>query len=143
MVRLDDGWSSVQRLAMRLLSKSILIAFRQCPKRLWLEIHKPNQRKDLKATAAGFVAGDQVGRVARRLFDVRGEGEIIEVGRDGIEGALTRTAKLLGTGKPIFEAGFAAAGAMAFADVLLPVKGRAGRPAWRMIEVKSSTSVND
>ncbi|ABM41055.1 hypothetical protein Ajs_0812 [Acidovorax sp. JS42] len=32
--------------AMRVLSKSKLLAFRQCPKRLWLEIHQPERRKD-------------------------------------------------------------------------------------------------
>ena len=29
---------------MRTLSKSKLLAFRQCPKRLWLEVHQPQLR---------------------------------------------------------------------------------------------------
>ena len=97
--------------------------------------------EEAQATTAGFVGGDQVGRVARALFDPRGEGELIDIERDGYERALTRTAELLAAGRPIFEAGFAAADAIAFADVLLPVQKRGGKPAWRMIEVKSSTSV--
>jgi len=128
---------------MRALSKSKLIAFRQCPKRLWLEIHKPEQRQVSQSTAASFVAGDQVGQVACRLFDPKGEGTLIDVARDGYEHALARTTELLASGKPIFEAGFSAAGAIAFADVLLPVRKRGGQRAWRMIEVKSSTSVKD
>jgi hypothetical protein len=35
---------------MRQLSKSKIIAFRQCPKRLWLEIRRPEPQKDSKAT---------------------------------------------------------------------------------------------
>lgn len=35
---------------MRTLSKSKLLAFRQCPKRLWLEIHAPQLREDSGAT---------------------------------------------------------------------------------------------
>jgi hypothetical protein len=44
--------------------------------------------------------------------------------------------------RPIFEAGFRTEGTLAFVDVLLPVK-KGGRQAWRMVEVKSSTSVKD
>jgi hypothetical protein len=126
---------------MQLLSKSKLIAFRQCPKRLWLEIHRPELREESAAITAGFVAGKQVCQVARTLFDTQAEGELIDVERDGYVRALDRTTVLLGSRKPIFEAGFAAAGAIAFADVLIPVKKRGGQPAWWMIEVKSSTSV--
>ena len=30
---------------MRTLSKSKLLAFRQCPKRLWLEVHQPQLQR--------------------------------------------------------------------------------------------------
>ena len=40
---------------------------------------------------------------------------------------------------PVFEAGFQANGALAFADVMLPELD-GGQPVWRMIEVKSSSS---
>ena len=42
----------------------------------------------------------------------------------------------------MLEAGFAAERALAFADVMLPVLRRKGLE-WRMVEVKSSTSVKD
>ena len=44
--------------------------------------------------------------------------------------------------RPIFEAGFRAEGALAFADVMLPER-KGGKRTWRMVEVKSSTSVKD
>ena len=46
---------------MRNFSKSKLLAFRQCPKRLWLEIHRPDLREDSAATQASFQVGHQVG----------------------------------------------------------------------------------
>lgn len=55
---------------------------------------------------------------------------------------LTRTNALLSKSYPVFEAGFMANGALAFADVLLPTSTE-GEPHWRMVEVKSSTSVKD
>ena len=45
---------------MRNLSKSEIIAHRQCPKRLWLEIHQPDLRDD-SASAMLFQIGNQVG----------------------------------------------------------------------------------
>ena len=51
----------------KLLSKSMLLAFRQCPKRLWLEIHKPELREDSVDTEANFRVGHQVGEIAQRL----------------------------------------------------------------------------
>ena len=51
---------------MRILSKSKLLAFLQCPKRLWLEIHHKDLRQDSAATQASFDVGHQVGDIARR-----------------------------------------------------------------------------
>ena len=127
---------------MRNLSKSKLLAFRQCPKRLWLEINRPEERDDSAATQANFAVGHQVGDIARRLYDAKGKGVLIDVGAEGYDAALARSRALLKSSQPIFEAGFSSAGALAFADVMLPVK-RDGKRAWRMIEVKSSTSVKD
>lgn len=127
---------------MRTLSKTKLLAYRQCPKRLWLEIHRPELRQDSATTQAGFNAGHEVGRVARRLYDPAGKGQLIDAMAEGFDAALARSRELLGSSRPIFEAGFAAEGAQAFADVMLPLK-RGGKRAWRMIEVKSSTSLKD
>ena len=127
---------------MRVLSKSKLLAFRQCPKRLWLEVHRPDLREDSSATQASFTVGHQVGDIARQVYDPKGKGALIDFKVGGFEAAFARTQVLLQANQPIFEAGFRAEGALAFADVMLPVK-RGGKRAWRMVEVKSSTSVKD
>ncbi|WP_213360216.1 DUF2779 domain-containing protein [Brachymonas denitrificans] len=127
---------------MRTLSKSKLLAYRQCPKRLWLEIHRPELREDSAATQATFATGHEVGDKARSLYDPDGKGALIDLQLEGFDAAFARTQSLLQSFHPIFEAGFKAAGAMAFADVLLPVDD-VGRKGWRMVEVKSSTSVKD
>ena len=41
----------------KILSKSKLLAFRQCPKRLWLEVHRPDLREDSSATESSFDVG--------------------------------------------------------------------------------------
>ena len=72
-----------------------------------------------------------------------GSGAIIDAKSEGFDEAFARSEKLLSASRqPIFEAGFKAGGALAFADVMLPVKSK-GRQTWRMVEVKSSTSVKD
>jgi hypothetical protein len=126
----------------RVLSKSKLLSFRQCPKRLWLEIYRPAEQKTSTATASSFTTGHQVGDVARRLFDPKGTGVVIDLQAEGVAAAVARTQTLLCGSVPIFEAGFEAGGARAFADVLLPTRKR-GKTVWRIIEVKSATSVKD
>lgn len=127
---------------MRTLSKSKLLAYRQCPKRLWLEVHRPKLREDSAATQASFAVGHQVGDIARRLYDPKGKGVLIDPPVDGFDTVFSRTQELLQSVQPIFEAGFRAEGALALADVMLPLR-KNGKLAWRMVEVKSSTSVKD
>ena len=127
---------------MRTFSKSKLLAYRQCPKRLWLEIHRPEVREDSSATQASFKVGHKVGEIAQKLYDPKGKGQLINAQEEGFAAAFARSADLLSSPQPIFEAGFKAGGALAFADVMLP-KRKAGQRSWRMVEVKSSTSVKD
>jgi Domain of unknown function(DUF2779) len=127
---------------MRNLSKSKLLAFRQCPKRLWLEVHRPELREQTSTTLATFRIGHTVGEIARRLYDPSGSGAVINAQAEGVAQALALTTVLLNSSAPIFEAGFAAEGAVVFADVMLPI-GEGPSRSWRMVEVKSSTSVND
>ena len=127
---------------MRLLSKSKLMAFRQCPKRLWLSIHRPEVGEESTAAQARFRVGFEVGGVARRLYDPEGSGVVLDAQNEGYDAAFERTQALLQGERPIFEGGFRAEGALAFADVLLPMKARTRR-SWRMVEVKSSVSVKD
>ena len=127
---------------MRTLSKSKLLAFRQCPKRLWLEVHRPELREDSSATQASFTVGHQVGDIARKIYDPKSKGALIDPQAEGFDAAFERTQELLKTAQPIFEAGFRAEGALSFADVMQPVK-KGGKLSWRMVEVKSSTSVKN
>jgi len=128
---------------MPTLSKSKIIAFRQCPKRLWLEVHRRELRQDSPAAQARFQVGYQVGDIARRLYDPTGKGAIIDVGTEGFPAALARSAQLLQNGdQPVFEAGFQTDRTTAFADVMLPVR-KQGKISWKMIEVKSSSKLKD
>lgn len=125
---------------MRNLSKSKIIAFRQCPKRLWLELHKPELRDD-SASEVVFKIGYVVGEIARTIYDPKGVGITIDIAALGHGEALAHSADLLAQGLgPIFEAGMTIEGALAYADVMLPDRSD-GTLRWRMIEVKSSTGV--
>jgi len=127
---------------MRTFSKSKLIALRQCPKRLWLEVHRSDLREDSAGTEASFRIGFQVGDIAQKIYDPRGCGALIDVASEGFDRAFSRSAELIQGNQTIFEAGFSAGGALAFADVMLPEEHN-GETTWRMVEVKSSTSVKD
>ena len=124
----------------RVLSKSKILSFLQCPKRLWLELNKPDLIEVTAASQQRFAAGHEVGEVARRIYDPEGAGVLIDVQTEGFKAALARSQELLGQNRPIFEAGFSAEGALSFADIMLPVK-KARKKAWRMVEVKSSASL--
>ena len=124
-----------------LLSKSKLLAYRQCPRRLWLEIHRPELRNDSPDSLARMRAGREVGLVARQVYDPHGTAAVIDVEADGFCRALTRSAELLAECRmPVFEAGIMANGILVFGDALLPAT-EGGRAGWKLIEVKSSTSV--
>ena len=124
---------------MRALSKSKILAFRQCPRRVWLEVHRPELKADSAATEAIYTAGNRVGELARALYDANGDGTLIDRDMLGFPGVFDATAEALQRRRPVFEAAFTTGDALSLADVLLPV----GKRDWRMVEVKSTTSVKD
>lgn len=127
---------------MRQLSKSKLIAFRQCPKRLWLELHKPELRDDSGSQAA-FNIGYQVGDIAQKVFDPDDAGINVDPNDIGWDESATQTETSLQSGDgPVFEALLSLPGSLALADVMLPDLS-SGELRWQMIEVKSSTGVKD
>jgi len=127
---------------MAQLSKSKIIAYRQCPKRLWLEIHRRELRDDA-ASERVFQIGNEVGEVARRIYDPAGAGTVVDLQALGHGGALALSARLLEqSDQPVFEAGVSIDGALAYADVMLP-DFSSGARRWKMVEVKSSTRVKD
>lgn len=120
------------------LSKSRLMAARQCLKRVWLEVHMPELQSFTAATCAAFASGHAVGEAARRIYDA--PGAVLIPYEGGLDHAIRKTTRLLNEGArfPIFEATLAYGGVLVRIDVLL-----AGENGWRIIEVKSSTSLKD
>ena len=129
---------------MAILSKSRLMAFRQCPKRLWLEVHQPHLRDDSSATEANFATGNEVGAIARSVYDADGTGAFLDIQGLTLNGLMEATRGLLNERRRIFEAGFTigdmARGERVITDILEPDSD--GR-SWHMVEVKSSASVKD
>jgi uncharacterized protein DUF2779 len=116
------------------LSKSRILLQLQCPKRLWLQVYRPELAVVETGTAARLAAGNEVGDVARSLYP---DGVLIEPGDLGQALAQTEAA-LRDAPRPLFEATFQVDGVLIRADLLLPDAG-----GFRMAEVKSSTGVKD
>ena len=116
------------------LSKSRIAAWRQCPKRLWLQIHRPDLLEVSADTNRGFQIGYEVGDVAQGLFP---NGILIE-DNDNLSAALvaTKTGISIHPDLPIFEATFQHDGLLIRSDLLIPTPN-----GYCMTEVKSSASV--
>lgn len=116
------------------LSKSRLVEFRQCRKRLWLQVRHPELREDSAAVRLAFAAGRSVGEAARGLYPA---GVLVEP-PDGLGEALRLSRELVAAvpPRPLFEASFEHRGVLVRADLLLPEAG-----GWTLAEVKSSGSV--
>lgn len=115
------------------LSKSRLIAHLQCPKRLWLQINRPDLLEVDAGQQARMDAGNVVGDLARQLYP---KGQLID--GDDLNQALKDTADALASSRrlPLFEATFRQAGVLVRNDLLLPE-----RAGFHLAEVKSSTGV--
>ena len=116
------------------LSKSRIVAWKQCPKRLWLQIHKRDLLEVPNAVARNFQIGYEVGEVARKLYP-----HGILIGEDDdLPRALAVTKALLyaSPNRPLFEATFERDGVLVRVDLLLPTPN-----GYRMVEVKASASV--
>lgn len=120
------------------LSKSKIIAYRQCTRRIWLEVNRPELVRISPATQAIFDLGHQVGEVARRIYG-RGGGHLVPF-EPGLGAAVEETRRVLRAGgsEPVFEATFEHVGVLVRVDVLLREGGN-----YRVVEVKASTRVKD
>ena len=85
---------------MKTLSKSKLLAYRQCPKRLWLEVHETELSVYSKAAQARFDTGKQVGSMARRLYDPDETGTLLDRDVLGMSALLSKTKELLKERRP-------------------------------------------
>lgn len=119
----------------RYLSKSKLMAARQCLKRVYLEVNHPTLAVITAETEQAFAFGNAVGDVAQQIYATDDAVTIPYEG--GLGHALRKTRRLLAGGPrfPIFEATVEHDGVLVRVDALLPVGD-----AWHMVEVKASTS---
>lgn len=109
--------------------------WRQCPKKLWLKVHRPELIDKDADTKHAFKVGYEIGVVARVLYP----GGVLIDTRD-LREALQLTRQWLASRveTPLYEATFERDGLLIQADLLLPEAD-----GYRMIEVKSATSVKD
>lgn len=117
------------------LTKSNLLYYRQCPKRLFLSVHHPELAEFNPNTQMIFDQGHLVGEVARGLYP---GGEMVEFAGDP-DPSIKQTQRLLVQGdKPIYEATFLHDEVLIRSDLLFPSKDGV-----RVVEVKQATSVKD
>ena len=116
------------------LSKSRITAWRQCPKRLWLQINHPELKEVSIDSERAFQIGHEVGEIAQRLCP---DGILIE-DENNLAAAIaaTQSALIAYPEHPLFEATFQHDGLLVRADVMLPTLN-----GYRITEVKSSTIV--
>ncbi len=126
------------------LSKSKFLSGLQCHKRLHLEIYQPQLATPPDpGTQAILDMGTEIGELARKRFP---GGVLVTAGYRQRDEALARTVALLQDPKvpAIFEAALQHDGVLVRVDILERVPAGEGEPpAWRLIEVKSSTRVKD
>ncbi len=114
------------------------MAARQCARRLYLEVHRPELAVIDGRTRAAFRVGHRVGEVARDLYG-GGRGVLVPYD-EGLEAARRATHEALQRRppEPIFEATFGHADVLVRVDALLPDAG-----GWRLVEVKAATGVKE
>src|SRR5262245_11322682 len=119
------------------VSKSKFLWGAQCKKLLWYAYNARDQIPEPDAAQqAIFDQGHEVGSLAKSLYP---DGTEVGAGATDFEQVLGQSVEAARTRKPLFEAAFAFHSGFARADILNPV----GEDAWDIIEVKSSTEVND
>jgi predicted RecB family nuclease len=120
------------------ISKSKFCAGAQCLKRLYLLVHEPKLAEQPSASVRAIMQqGHEVGMLARQLFPGG-----VEVRSDrGLDEAIRATRDLVSNREiqAIFEGVFEHDGVLVKVDILQ----RRSDSRWRLIEVKSSTSVKE
>lgn len=120
------------------LSKSRVMAGIQCPKRLYLQTYQPELATPTDSSQqAIYDQGTLIGILARDRFS---GGLLISADHNHPEDALADTRDAIAANAAaLFEAAFTASKVLVRVDVL----SRAGKDLWDLIEVKSSTSVDE
>ena len=117
------------------LSKSKYTRGIRCPKMLWLEEYKPEEKLVQESTQATFDMGNKVGDLARKFF---GEYALVDYDK-GLQSMLKETQEYMNSNvKNIAEASFAYDGLFCSVDIL-----RRNPYGWDIVEVKSATGTAD
>jgi hypothetical protein len=135
-------------MAASRLSKSRLLSFLQCRKRLWLEVHRPELEQITPARQALFETGHRVGEVARTLY---GQGRQVQLAfsHDFATAPVNTQLQLFSPLEPVggaarsegsvyFEATFEHEGVLVRTDILDQSASRT-----RLVEVKASSQVKE
>ncbi len=120
------------------LSKSKFMSGLQCPKRIWLEIHRPELVPPTPPSQQRqFDQGSRVGELARERFP---GGVLIDADYPNFSEGFVQSREALERGaEVIFEGVFSHDSVLVRPDVLR--RAQAGR--WDLIEVKSTTGVKE
>ena len=118
------------------LSKTRLLAFRRCPRKLWLDQYSPELEEVSDEAQARFETGRIAGEYARRIYGLNGAREVSH--ERGLRAAVRTTSVLIEAGgsEPIFEATFDHGGLTIQVDILDCAAG-----GTRIVEVTSSPGV--
>lgn len=126
------------------LSKSKFLSGLQCHKRVYLEIHRPELATPPDLSTQAFLdMGTEIGILAQRRFP---GGVLVTANFRQREAAIEQTTALIQDPNvpAIFEGAFEHDGVLVRVDILERLRSEEGQPpAWRLIEVKSSTRVKD
>lgn len=130
------------------ISKSRFISYCQCPKKLWLEVNRPQLAGEMDQTV--FKNGTMVGELAQDLFP---GGTLVKFDAsdpENIAQMLLHTKDLIDKQTSIiYEAAFSAGGLLAICDILVRSKTfnseskQGSEISYDIYEVKSSTSLKD
>ena len=124
---------------MKYLSKSRLLSFRQCPLRLWNEVHRRDLMQETDpGTQFHFDQGTMVGELAQARYP---EGRLIEAEYWDFNSAQDQTVQLLNDSSipALFEAAFIAERTRVRCDILI----REDENTWTMWGVKSVLNPKD
>ncbi|NQV08305.1 DUF2779 domain-containing protein [Candidatus Woesearchaeota archaeon] len=118
------------------ISKSKYLVGLQCPKLLWISYNAKNMLPKISdSTQYIFDQGNEVGDLAKKLYP---NGKEIAWGM-GFKRMIEKSKELLKERIPIYEASFLSNQGFSRIDILNPVN----KDEWDLIEVKSSTKVDD
>ena len=114
------------------LTKGKITSGRQCPKKLWFDVHQPIENKDKAVFRIGNLFGEQV-----RKNYAKGNGKFLDLTNEWAD-RFNRTKQAINSGNTnvIFEGAFQYLNTEVRTDVLIRKK-----KGWELLEAKSSTKL--